>query len=144
MSGRCAVCSRSWESPCRTLTHLPDAPPTDRPAQDLPFWSFARSEQERGTIMNRTINRLAASPAFFCVSPLIAGTPSPVEIDAHRSEIWSLAFSPDGAKLASASKDRTVKLWDAVTGKAIGSLEGHGSDVLRIAFSADGKMLASG
>ena len=64
-------------------------------------------------------------------------------IQAHAADIWSVAFSPDGARLASASIDRTVKVWDVATGDEVLSLRGHTGGVLGVAFSPDGDLLAS-
>jgi len=46
--------------------------------------------------------------------------------------------------LASGSWDRTIRLWDVVSGKNTATLRGHANDVCSVAFSRDGKTLASG
>ena len=65
-------------------------------------------------------------------------------LEGHTLEVISVVFSPDGTKLASASYDYTVCLWDVETGTAIGSaLEGHSLCINSVLFSPDGTKLAS-
>ena len=62
----------------------------------------------------------------------------------HSDRILSIAFSPDQKILASGSADRSIKLWDAQTGKLLKTLQGHRSWVWGITISPDSKFLASG
>jgi hypothetical protein len=54
-----------------------------------------------------------------------------------------VAFSPDGQRLASASADQTVKVWDGRSGQELRTLRGHTGPVSSVAFSPDGQRLAS-
>jgi WD40 repeat protein len=62
----------------------------------------------------------------------------------HTDAVTSVAFSPDGARLASGSSDHSVKVWDARTGLELLTLKGHSERVASVAFSPDGTRLASG
>ncbi|KAF5362586.1 hypothetical protein D9757_013319 [Collybiopsis confluens] len=65
-------------------------------------------------------------------------------IEAHAS-VRNVAFSADGTKIVSGSVDRTVRIWDAMTGAPLGqSLQGHGHWVQSVAFSPDGTRIVSG
>ncbi|HEU0173509.1 MAG TPA: protein kinase [Blastocatellia bacterium] len=62
----------------------------------------------------------------------------------HGDYVTSVAFSPDGKKLATGSWDGAAKLWDVGAGRELATLKGHRTYVFSVAFSPDGKRLATG
>src|SRR5829696_7736029 len=65
----------------------------------------------------------------------------------HTETVEAVAISPDGKFIATGSFDKTVKLWDAATGKELRTYsgpQGHTNQVLCVAFSAKGDQIASG
>jgi WD40 repeat protein len=64
-------------------------------------------------------------------------------LSGHTERIRWLDFSPDSGMLATASEDKTVRIWDVAMGKVLHVLP-HEDHVRTVAFSPDGKTLASG
>jgi len=89
-------------------------------------------------------------------APPVQLTPTEISVDnlwvpeilhtltGHTNDITDVAFSPDGATLASWSRDNKVILWDVKSGEILHTLTGHTDSVRSVAFSPDGSTLASG
>ena len=60
--------------------------------------------------------------------------------DARR--IRALAYSPDGTHIATASHDKTARVWDAQSGEPIATLRGHADTVFALAYAPDGDGVA--
>jgi WD40 repeat protein len=64
-------------------------------------------------------------------------------MEEHQDEVLSIAFSQDGNMLASTSADRSIKLWEANTGKCTKTIYGHKGWVWSAVFTLDHKTLVS-
>jgi WD40 repeat protein len=92
-------------------------------------------QRQQLTLLNRTeVNRQPMTPRHGDLLHSMNG---------HRGNIHTVAFSNDG-KLASGSWDKTVRLWNPLTGCCLHVLKGHGGWVQALAFDADGQHLVSG
>src|SRR5688500_7181978 len=64
-------------------------------------------------------------------------------LEGHRHAVVALGYSPDGARIASASWDGTARVWDAHTGREAMTFRGHGAAVTGVAWTPDSRRVAS-
>ena len=92
---------------------------------------------------------ILASSVLMMLSPSVLSVLSGADADprtlkGHQGSVLSVAYAPDGKTLASCSRDKTIKMWDARTGQLLRTLTEHTGDLYSVAFSPRGDLLASG
>ncbi|KJA23435.1 hypothetical protein HYPSUDRAFT_137760, partial [Hypholoma sublateritium FD-334 SS-4] len=152
--GRKAVCEGLYKSVVKAL---------EKPDPDYMIdkkWKLLKSTVD---ILSKSPDELKQAHSLK-IRPLIRGLPTSTQHDrqiaeefmaqcttpyialhGHEYSVRSVAFSPDGKHIVSGSLDKTIRIWDAETGKQIVQpLRGHTSTVISVAFSNDGKRIVSG
>jgi WD40 repeat protein/tetratricopeptide (TPR) repeat protein len=93
--------------------------------------------------LSRSVSKSVLPEAEDALHRSVQASRTELTLSGHTGRVACIAFSLDGMRLATASWDGTVKVWDAISGKELFSLSGHTAEVLSVAFSPDGKRLAT-
>ena len=102
------------------------------------------SERDKALAFSPDSQRLAVASGIGVWLYNVATSRELALLTGHESGVLSVAFSPDGAILASGAMDTTIRLWNVVAEETIAILEGHKWPIFSMAYSPDGRILASG
>src|SRR5215813_2139926 len=94
----------------------------------------------RGTRIDLALpaDKTRASPAAAALATAVSQANWRFALGGHDAAVVSAAFSPDGSRIVTASDDKTLRIWDAASGKEIALLRGHDNAVRSAVFSSDG------
>jgi hypothetical protein len=98
--------------------------------------------QRSALLALESMKRLPSLEADQALRHVLALLAHPVAVMSHESTVCSVAFSPDGKYLATASWDGTGRMWETTSGREVTRMT-HDDDLSWIAFSTDGQYLAT-
>jgi len=109
-------------------------------------WSDARDKVAIGAgthMLAQTLSEISFGDNSVHVFGLAGEMPLLHRLQGHTLAVLGADFSPDGNLLATASADRTARLWDMRTGSLVTTLAGHAAEVDSVAFSHDNRYVAT-
>jgi Tol biopolymer transport system component/energy-coupling factor transporter ATP-binding protein EcfA2 len=90
-----------------------------------------------------SLRRYPESAANQALTDGLESLPREVARMTHDGEVYAVAFSPDGKRAVSGSRDGTARVWEAATGREVARMT-HDGEVYVVAFSPDGRWVVSG
>lgn len=99
-------------------------------------------------LVKAMLKQVQQQQTFLWLQPLSCSLTPPSEFllytqIAHNDSIQSLAISPDGQKIISASSDNTLKVWELVIGKELYTINGHSDWIRAVAITPNGEKIVS-
>jgi len=137
-------------SPSVETSALAQSPPTPQSPQ-LQHWSVSRRTIILGLAGVAFTGAVGSGIAWLeymqkprgPTTPTVAVGTTLYTYRGHSDWVWSVAWSPDGKRIASASGDETAQVWDAMNGDNLNRYTGHTASVYAVAWSPDGRRIAS-
>lgn len=134
VSGAADRTLQRWDVPCRALATLEDAARDSREAAAAAAATAAGVHDDGGGGgVKEKPNGRAGTGVWTPPAPLLETARRSVR--AHEQDVNCVAVSPNDAIVASASQDRTIKLWKAADLELIGVLKGHKRGVWKVCTS---------
>ena len=138
-----------FQSPLGTVQRQQDQPSTDKPRLTLRghrdwVWALAFSPDTDLLASGSLDGTVRLWHATDGRASHTLKVPALGKSDTRRnSAVRSLAFGPYGKVVAAGCSDRTIRVWNAPSGKPLASLLGHQDEVLGLAFHPNGRFIAS-